>query len=65
MVTIFAEGLDALGTYRPPATGDAKCRWGEWNAFTDPPDTVYRAYHVPVERGQSQLAWEAGQAWSI
>ena len=27
-VTIRAQGLDALGRYAPPATGDARCRWG-------------------------------------
>ena len=27
-VTIRAQGLDAIGGYVPPATGDARCRWG-------------------------------------
>ena len=27
-VTIRAMGLDAIGGYVPPATGDARCRWG-------------------------------------
>ena len=39
MVTIIASGLDALGTYRPPATGAARCRWGEWSR-DDPPEAA-------------------------
>ena len=27
-ITIRASGLEALGTYTPPATGEARCRWG-------------------------------------
>ena len=27
-MTIRAMGLDAIGGYVPPATGDARCRWG-------------------------------------
>ena len=30
-VTIYATGLDALGTYKPPASGAARCRWGVWD----------------------------------
>ena len=30
LVTVSASGLDALGPYRPPADGAARCRWGEW-----------------------------------
>ena len=31
LVTIRADGLDALGSHRPPASGQARCRWGTWN----------------------------------
>ena len=30
-VTVLASGLDALGTFAPPATGAARCRWGHWD----------------------------------
>ena len=35
-VTIFANGLDALGTYKPPASGEGRCRWGDWKLTDDP-----------------------------
>ena len=41
LVTVYARGLDALGTYKPPATGAARCRWGEWSE-QDAMGTVYR-----------------------
>lgn len=31
-VTVSGVGLAVLGAYAPPATGQAKCRWGEWGA---------------------------------
>ena len=31
LVTVYATGLDALGLYKPPASGAARCRWGAWD----------------------------------
>lgn len=38
LITLYSSGLSALGRYQPPASGEARCRWGFWL----PTDTVYR-----------------------
>jgi hypothetical protein len=48
LITVYANGLDALGTYKPPAAGAARCRWGAWDELASSPQVLANYRETPA-----------------